>query len=103
MKKHPVHGVSLCLKLGIKNKNILDGIKYHHEKKNGTGYPIGLSGDEIPLYAMMIGICDIFDALTSKRSYKEAMTSFEALMLMKTQMKDELDIRLLKSMILMFK
>jgi putative nucleotidyltransferase with HDIG domain len=103
MKSHPVYGANICFELGIKKKNILDGIKHHHEKKNGAGYPDGLSGSEIPLYAMMIGICDIFDALTSKRSYKEAMTSFEALMLMKTQMKDELDIKLLKSMILMFK
>ncbi len=103
MKKHPVYGASIALRLGIRNKKVLEGIKHHHEKMNGSGYPSGLYKDEIPLYAKIIGICDIFDALTSKRSYKNAMTSFEALKLMKTQMGRELDIKLLDSMILMFR
>jgi len=103
IKKHPVFGASIGLRLGIRNKNILDGIKYHHEKMNGAGYPSGLVRYEIPLYARIIGICDIFDALTSQRSYKKAMTSFEALKLMKTDMRRELDLKLLDSMILMFR
>jgi putative nucleotidyltransferase with HDIG domain len=103
IKKHPNYGVSLGLKLGIKNKKILEGIKYHHEKMDGSGYPSGLYRDEIPLYAKIIGICDIFDALTSQRSYKRAMTSFEALKLMKVDMNKHLDIKLLNQMILMFK
>ncbi len=103
MKKHPVYGASIALRLGIRNKKILEGIKHHHEKMNGSGYPSGLYRDEIPLYAKIVGICDIFDALTSKRSYKKAMTSFEALKLMKTEMGRELDIKLLNSMILMFR
>jgi HD-GYP domain-containing protein (c-di-GMP phosphodiesterase class II) len=103
MQRHPVYGVSLCLKLGISNKKVLEGIKYHHEKLNGSGYPNGLYGEEIPLYAKIVGICDIFDALTSERSYKKAMTSFEALKLMKTNMGKELDVELLNKMILMFR
>ncbi len=46
---------------------------YHHEKFDGTGYPIGLSGTSIPLYARMMAIIDVFDALVSKRCYKEAL------------------------------
>lgn len=46
---------------------------YHHEKWNGRGYPEGLSGDEIPLSARVMAIADVFDALTSKRVYKDAM------------------------------
>jgi len=103
MKKHPNYGVSLGLRLGIKNKKILEGIKYHHEKVDGSGYPSGLYNEEIPLYAKIIGLCDIFDALTSQRSYKKAMTSYEALKLMKVDMNKHLDIRLLNKMILMFK
>ena len=49
---------------------------YHHEKWNGTGYPYGISGEEIPLSARIMAVADVFDALVSKRSYKEAF-SFE--------------------------
>lgn len=103
MKRHPVYGVSLGMRLGIKSKRILDGIKYHHEKKDGSGYPEGLSKDDIPIFAQIIGICDIFDALTSQRSYKNAMTSFEAIKLMKLEMKSSLNIKMLDKMILMFR
>lgn len=103
MKKHPLLGVSLGLKLGIKNKHILEGIKYHHEKMDGSGYPNGLYNEEIPKYAKIVGMCDIFDALTSERSYKKAMTSYDALKLMKVEMSKHLDLKLLNKMILMFK
>lgn len=103
MKKHPVYSVSLGLKLGIKNKKILQGMKHHHEKIDGSGYPNGLYNEEIPLYAKIICLCDIFDALTTQRSYKKAMTSFEALKLIKTEMRVNVDIKLLNQMILMFK
>ena len=103
MKKHPVHGSILGVKLGIRNKKVLNGIKYHHEKLDGSGYPAGLCKDEIPLYARIISICDIFDALTSERSYKKALTSFEALKLIKSEMSKNVDPLLLKNMILMFR
>jgi HD-GYP domain-containing protein (c-di-GMP phosphodiesterase class II) len=103
VQKHSDLGYAVGLKLGIKNKNVLDGIRHHHEKMDGSGYPLGLKGKEIPLFARIIGACDIFDALTSRRSYKEPMTTFETLKLMKTTMKEHLDVRLLDKMISMFK
>ena len=103
IKKHPALGYRLGVKLGIKNKKVLDGIRHHHEKMDGTGYPFGFKGEEIPYNARIIGICDIFDALTSRRSYKEPMSSFEALLLIKTSMKNELDTNLLDKMIEMFR
>ncbi|MFT5836109.1 MAG: HD-GYP domain-containing protein (c-di-GMP phosphodiesterase class II) [Sulfurimonas sp.] len=103
VKKHPTLGYTLGLKLGIKNRNVLEGIRHHHEKMNGKGYPFGMRGKNIPYYARIIGICDIFDALTSTRSYKEAMTAFEALVLMKTKMNKEIDMTLLAAMIKMFR
>lgn len=103
MMAHPSLGYTIGLKIGIKNKNVLHGIKYHHEKIDGTGYPEGLLGNGIPLYARIIGLCDIFDALTSKRSYKEAMTTFEAVKLMKTTMSNHVDLKLLNSLLLMFR
>ncbi|WP_345992122.1 HD domain-containing phosphohydrolase [Sulfurimonas sp. HSL-1716] len=103
MKKHPAFGYTIALKLGIKNKNILQGIRHHHERMNGAGYPFKMKGEEIPPFARIIGICDIFDALTSKKSYKEQLSTFDALKLMKTKMKDRIDIKLLTKMIIMFK
>ncbi|WP_345992120.1 HD-GYP domain-containing protein [Sulfurimonas sp. HSL-1716] len=103
IQKHPNLGYAIGMKLGIKNKNILNGIRHHHEKIDGSGYPSKMKGKMIPLYARIIGICDIFDALTTRRSYKNPMTTFDALKLMKINMKDHIDINLLNKMITMFK
>ena len=103
MKKHPSLGYTIGLKLGIKNRKILEGIRHHHEKMDGTGYPFRMRGEAIPYYARIIGLCDIFDALTSRRSYKEPMVPFEALLLIKTSMKGEIDMTLLKKMIEMLR
>ena len=101
MKSHPTLGYESAIKIGIDDKLLLDGIRHHHEKLNGLGYPDGLKGDEISLFARIIGICDVFDALTTKRSYKEGMKSFEALGLMKKQMDDHLDMNIVNSFIKM--
>lgn len=102
MRKHPEIGDFLARNIGITDKDILSGIRHHHEKINGCGYPDKLVGKEISLFAKIIGICDIFDALTTKRSYKDPMTTFEAFGLMKKNMKDELDENVLNQFILMF-
>ena len=52
---------------------------YHHEKWNGTGYPAGLKGEEIPLSARVMAVADVFDALVSRRSYKEPFPIEKAL------------------------
>lgn len=63
----------------FENIRILRNIaEYHHEAVNGTGYPNGLQGDEIPLEARIVAVADVFDALTSKRPYKEAWTNHDA-------------------------
>ena len=103
MKAHPSLGHALGQKIGIKNSKVLDGIRHHHEKMDGTGYPYCLQENDIPLYAKIIGLCDIFDALTSRRSYKEPMSTFDALKMIRTNMKDHVDLKLLQSLILMFR
>ena len=100
---HPSLGYTIGLKIGITNRKVLAGIKHHHEKMDGTGYPDGLLGNGIPLYARIVGLCDIFDALTSKRSYKDAMTTFEAVKLIKTKMNNHVDLKLLNSLLQMFR
>ena len=92
MKLHPVYGHEIALKMGIDNKQMLDGIRHHHEKLDGSGYPDGIRGREISLFARIIGVCDVFDALSTKRSYKERMGSYASLHLMKETMQHHLDM-----------
>ena len=60
-------------------KRIIPGLRWHHERMNGQGYPDGLSGDQIPLMARIIAIADTFDAVTTDRPYQKTMTADEAL------------------------
>ena len=53
-------------------------IRWHHEKPNGQGYPDGLKGTAIPQLALILAVADVYDALTTKRSYKEAFSQQEA-------------------------
>lgn len=52
---------------------LMTGARWHHERYDGTGYPDGLQGEEIPMEARMIAVADAYDAMTSKRSYRDAL------------------------------
>jgi putative nucleotidyltransferase with HDIG domain len=78
IKKHPEWGVELLEGIDFP-WDIRSIILYHHEKYDGTGYPHGLKGDEIPLSAQILCIADVYDALTTTRSYRSAMAQGEAL------------------------
>lgn len=84
MKKHAELGLTLLNEKHCNNiiKNI---ILFHHEKWNGKGYPHGLKGSEIPLEARIISIVDCYDALTSKRVYKNKLSHKEALDILKSE------------------
>lgn len=99
MKLHPVHGYDLLRSQGVQDDVMLDVTRHHHEKLTGKGYPDNLPGVEISMFARMSTISDIFDALTTRRSYKDAMTSFDALRLMKKEMAQELDHDLFESFV----
>lgn len=101
MKHHPQRGYDIAIKMGLKDKRILSGIRDHHEKLDGGGYPRGLKDKQISLFARIIAVSDVFDALTTKRSYKDAMSSFQAISIMKKQMSTHLDLRLLSALIKM--
>jgi len=78
IKMHPIWGLELLE--GVEFPwDIKPIIRWHHEKHDGTGYPDRLRGDEIPLGAAIIGIVDVYDALTTTRSYRGAMTHEAAL------------------------
>jgi putative two-component system response regulator len=78
MRKHPIVGDTLCA--GFRSlKNVRPIVRHHHERLDGTGYPDGLRSGAVPLLAQIIGIVDVFDALTTERPYRVAQPAGEAL------------------------
>ena len=72
IKTHTVIGYQILKKIQ-KNPELCIGAHYHHERYDGTGYPEGLKGDDIPLFARIIAVADTYDAMTSKRSYRDVL------------------------------
>lgn len=81
VKTHPLKGAKLVETIK-QFDNIKMGILYHHEKFNGTGYPNGLKGEEIPLFARIIAVADVYDAITSDRPYRKAFSKEKAYQIM---------------------
>ncbi len=78
IKKHPVIGAEILSSIP-EMKDVIPGVRHHHEKWNGKGYPDGLKGKEIPLNARIIAIADTYDAMTSTRVYRPALSPQMAL------------------------
>lgn len=78
MKQHPVFGIELLEAVEFP-WDIKPMIRWHHEKRDGSGYPDGLGGDDIPLSAQIICAADVYDALTTTRSYRGAMSRAQAI------------------------
>jgi putative two-component system response regulator len=72
MKRHPVVGDALCSTLKSLEA-VRPIVRHHHERLDGRGYPDGLSGDQFPLLARIVGVVDVFDALTTDRPYRKAL------------------------------
>jgi putative two-component system response regulator len=80
MKKHTLIGAEILKDSEIELLRVGEAIaRTHHEKWDGSGYPAGLRGVEIPLYGRIVAIADVFDAMTSARPYKETFSVEEAL------------------------
>ena len=77
MRRHPEIGDTLCAPLQSL-RSVRPIILYHHERLDGSGYPEGLRGDDVPLLAQIVGIVDVYDALTSKRPYRGALKPEDA-------------------------
>lgn len=78
MLRHPEWGAELLAGLPRLPRATLDAVRHHHERWDGTGYPAGLRGPQIPLSARIVSLADVFDALTSVRAYKPVWTEQEA-------------------------
>jgi len=99
MKTHATKGGEIVDDIlnnfGLENFEYIDVLRNiavcHHEAINGKGYPLGLTGDTIPLEARIVAVADVFDALTSKRSYKEAWSNEKAIQKLKQMSGESLD------------
>jgi HD-GYP domain-containing protein (c-di-GMP phosphodiesterase class II) len=77
LRLHPLDGEALAW--GTGDPVVLDAIRHHHERLDGRGYPDGLRGDGIPAVTRVVAVADVYDALTSERPYRAALTTGEAL------------------------
>jgi len=77
IKTHPEIGNRILKSINT-DSNLINAVRFHHERIDGNGYPVGLKNDEIPLIARALCICDAYDAMTNDRPYKEKLTEEEA-------------------------
>ncbi len=84
IKRHPVTGANIIKNVEHLN-DVADYVKYHHERMDGSGYPEGLSGEEIPLGACILAVADVYDALTSDRPYRKAWSHNKAVAMFKKE------------------
>lgn len=96
IKQHPDQGYSRLKKFDVYSDASLAIVRYHHERVNGTGYPSGLKGDEIPCGAQVAAICDVYCALTTDRPHRKAMPHTEAMKILTEESKGGFNEDLLK-------
>jgi putative two-component system response regulator len=86
MEKHTIDGERICTPLRS-FRHVLPIIRHHHEKRDGSGYPDGLKGEQIPLTARILQVTDIYDALTTDRPYRKALALEKAFAIMREEVK----------------
>jgi response regulator RpfG family c-di-GMP phosphodiesterase len=90
VRSHPETGERILAPV-VRNREVLAAIRGHHERLDGTGYPDGLQGGQIPLLARLIAIPDCFDALTTSRAYRDALPVPKALAILEAEAGSHLD------------
>lgn len=78
MSKHVEHGLKVLRLSGSVSDNVRDMVQFHHERADGSGYPMGLHGNKIPVYGRIAAIADAYDAMTTKKSYSQSLGAFDA-------------------------
>jgi len=100
MKKHPLHGARIISNIQSPAVTaVLPGVQYHHERWDGTGYPEGLRGEEIPLLGRLLGVADFYDAVTSDRPYRPAVGHEEAIAMIRERAGSHFDTRIVEAVL----
>jgi HD-GYP domain-containing protein (c-di-GMP phosphodiesterase class II) len=103
MRTHPEQGFKILSEADQLSEECKVIVMQHHERYDGTGYPLGLKGDNIHLYGRICSIADVFDALTSERPYKTKLNPFAALKLMKEEMINHFQKEIFEEFVCLFK
>ncbi|MBI3014699.1 MAG: HD domain-containing protein [Candidatus Tectomicrobia bacterium] len=101
IKEHPAIGYDLLKAHELIPKRSLSPVRHHHERSDGSGYPDGLPEESIDILASIVRVSDIFDAITTNRCYKKAAPAFEALNIMKDEMKSKRDKEIFQDFIML--
>jgi len=96
---HPVKGVAMCMGLPL-TQMAVSCILLHHERMDGSGYPGGIGGEHIPSHVRAVAVADVYDALTTRRPYADAVTPFEALKIMRDEMAGAFDMDMYKRLVM---
>lgn len=95
VETHPAIGAEILRGIHVL-RGIIPAILYHHERYDGTGYPLGLKGEEIPLSARIVAIADVYQALISDRPYRKSYTKAKALEIIKNEAGKQFDPEIVK-------
>ena len=96
MKQHSLYGYRILEEKEDISEHIRLGVLQHHEKIDGSGYPLSVPGEKICLYARILSVVDIYDALVTERPYKKAFSKRDAVEMIMA-MTDELDVSVMRS------
>ena len=102
IRQHPSEGAKILSRTKHLTREAHYIVTQHHEREDGSGYPRGLKGADIHLYARICSIADVYDALTSERSYKEKLPPFDALRLMREEMLQHFQRDLFEKFVMLF-
>jgi HD-GYP domain-containing protein (c-di-GMP phosphodiesterase class II) len=98
MRRHPAHGAAILANIqSAKVTELLPGVKYHHERWDGTGYPEGLRGEQIPLLGRILAVADFLDALTSERAYRKGLSIDDVVQMIREQAGSAFDPRVVEA------
>ena len=102
MRMHPEYGYDILVKTNQLTEECRTIVLHHHERNDGSGYPLGLKGNDIHLYGRICSLADVYDALNSDRPYRNGMSPFAALKLMKEEMLSHFQKDLFEKFVLLF-
>jgi len=94
IKNHSINGEVILKNAGITDEIVLDIVLQHHERVDGKGYPYGINGDEISIYAKIVSVCDVFTALSANRSYRDRFSPNDAFEFILTKYNIMFDIKI---------
>ncbi|MBW8350315.1 HD-GYP domain-containing protein [Bacillus sp. IITD106] len=99
MKKHPIYSYQMIKNISLLKTETKLAILQHHERLNGSGYPLGEAGNRVHMHSQIVAIADIYHAMTAERPYKSMQPPFKALQVMEEDQFGKLDISILKILI----